>query len=501
MMRSRVVGVVSVAVAAVLACATFAHGQATSSSPANRRPNIVLIVADDQGFNSVGYRGGWVQTPQIDRIAQQGVSLERLYVSPMCSPTRAGLMTGRYPMRFGMARSVVRPWARFGLPPEERTLPEQLAEAGYRHRGIFGKWHLGHLASQWHPLTQGFTEFEGAYNGAVDYWTRERNGELDWHVNYTPTERKGYTTDVIADAAVRFIRGRAAEGPFFCYVPFTAPHEPLQAPEAYLARYARFDDNPADGRPSELQTLAAMITCMDDGIGRIMKALDETGVAGNTIVWFISDNGGLKRFAEANRPLRDGKLTVYEGGVRVPGAVWWPGVIEGGRKVAEPIMNLDILPTLLRAAHLDARSDRPIDGVDVLDVLTGRAKSLPPRDMYFFTGQSGLEREQIAIISADGWKLVVSGPDVRRPEGFQTPRHRVELFQLSEDPGEEKDLSAAQAGRVAELGRKLVAFRASEPAASMPPRNEPPRGFRPPRQWRNTPANPQDGGPTSRPGS
>ncbi len=486
MSRSREPAVL--AIAAVLALVPVAGGEPASSSPANPPPNIVLIVADDLGYNSVGYHGRWIRTPHIDRLAAEGVALERFYVSPMCSPTRVGLMTGRYPMRLGLARSVIRPWARYGLPPEERTLPELLGQAGYRHRGAFGKWHLGHLAPQWHPLAQGFTQFEGLYNGAADYWTRIRDGEPDWHVDYTPTERRGYTTDLIADAAARFIREHSAAGPFFCYVPFTAPHDPLQAPEAYLKRYAELDDAPSDGRPSDLQALAAMITCMDDGIGRILQALDDTGAARNTLVWFLSDNGGLKRLRGVNRPLRDGKLTVYEGGVRVPSVVRWPGVVDGGRRIDEPMINLDVLPTLLRAAGAEKPTGRPIDGVDALDVLAGRAKALPARDLYCFTGQSGIEQEQIAVTTADGWKLVVIGPDIRRPEGFRSPAHRVELFRLADDPREEKDLSSSEPGRVQELGRRLIAFRNAEPPDAMAPENHPPKGFRPPPRWRNAPA-------------
>lgn len=465
----------------LLSTAVFAQAQSTT------QPNIVLIVADDLGWNSVGYHGAWVQTPQIDRLANMGVALERYYVCPMCSPTRAGLMTGRYPMRYGMGRSVVRPWAKYGLPPEEVTIPEVFAQAGYKHRGIFGKWHLGHLAPQWHPLSQGFTDFIGVYNGAADYWTRDRNGQIDWHENSTPGNPEGYTTDLIADAAAQFIRKNAADGPFFCYVPFTAPHDPFQAPEPYLSRYKQLDDNPNDARPSDLQTLAAMITCMDDGIGRIMKALEETSTLRNTLVWFMSDNGGIKRIGNVNTPLREGKLTVYEGGVCTPSAVWWPGVIEGGRKLNTPVMNLDVLPTLTHAAGVQPKFDKQLDGVDVLDLLTGRTQAAPARDMYFFTGQTGLEKEQIAITSADGYKLIVSGPDIRRPEGFRTPRHRVELFNLNDDPGEANDLSANSPDRVNELGRKLIAFRASEPANSLPPMNEPPRGFKPPPHWKNAP--------------
>lgn len=471
------------AIALTLPCANAADPKPIT------QPNIVLIVADDLGFNSVGYHAKWVQTPNIDRLAQQGVSLERFYVSPMCSPTREGLMTGRYPMRFGMARSVIRPWMHAGLPPEEDTLPELLGQAGYRHRGAFGKWHLGHLGPQWHPLAQGFTEFEGMYNGAANYWNRDRDGEPDWHVNYTPTQKQGYTTDLIADAAAAFIRKHAKDGPFFCYVPFSAPHEPFQAPDAYLAKYAALDDNPSDGKPSERQTLAAMINCMDDGIGKVLQALRDSNATSNTLIWFMSDNGGTMRVPGQNTPLREGKLTTYEGGVRVPAAVWLPGAIEGGRKISEPIANIDVLPTLLHAADAKTTSAKPLDGVDVWEVLAGKAASLKPRDLYFFDGQSGIEKEQIAIIAADGWKLVISGPDIRRPEGYRTQQHRVELFNLAVDPVEANDLSTSQPERTAELGKKLIAFRASEPPSSLATQNKPPAGFKPPHQWAiNSPA-------------
>ena len=275
-----------------------------------------------------------------------------------------------------------------------------------------------------------------------------------------------------------FIREHTTKQPFFCYVPFTAPHKPLQVPETYLARYAGLEDKPADGKPSKLQTLAAMITCMDDGIGRILHALEQTGTRQNTLIWFISDNGGVKRFPGVNHPLRKGKLTVYEGGVRVPGVVFWPGVIEGGRKVTEPVSNIDILPTLLHVARVGKMPRNPIDGIDILDVLTGRGEKLPPRDLYCFNGQAGIEKEQAAIISADSWKLVVIGPDIRRPEGFHTARHHVELFHLVSDPNEERDLSAGHPDRVAELGRRLITFRSSEPADAMRPKNKRPRGWK-----------------------
>ena len=466
-----------------------APGQPPPQRPAHP-PNVILIVADDLGWNAVGYHGGFVKTPNIDRIARSGVELDRFYVSPMCSPTRASLMTGRYPLRFGMGRSVVRPWAKFGLPPEERTLPEALAGAGYARRAAFGKWHLGHLAPEWHPLAQGFTEFKGCYNGAADYFTRVRDGEVDWHRGREPLDENGYTTDLIADAAASFVARQPKDAPFFCYVAFTAPHDPLQAPDKYLAPYAHLDRNAKDGKPSPKQLAAAMTACMDDGIGRIMTAVENAGVSRNTFVWLISDNGGVRRIPDTNAPLRAGKLTVYEGGVRVPSAVWWPGVLEGGRKITTPLAAVDVLPTVLGTCVpqlADMGAAGPLDGHNALDVLSGKAPAgdLASRDLYCFSGQEGPEAEQLAMIAPDGWKLVIAGPDVRRAGGYQTPQHRVELFHLSEDPLERTDLAAGQPERVAALAKKLVAFRRSEPAASLPPMNRKPADFRPPPHWRN----------------
>ena len=457
------------------------------ASAQTKRPNIVIIVADDLGWNAVGYHGGFVKTPNIDRIASQGVALERFYVSPMCSPTRAGLLTGRYPMRYGMARSVVRPWAQFGLPPGERTLAEALGEAGYPNRGAFGKWHLGHLEPKWHPLSQGFTAYKGLYNGAGDYFNRKRDGETDWHRDGEPVEEKGYTTNLITDAATEFITKSAKEGPFFCYVPYSAPHDPFQAPDEYIKRYQHLDDDPADGRPSNKQVMSAMITCMDDGIGRILGAIEKAGVANDTLVLFMSDNGGVGGIAENNKPLRAAKLTVFEGGVRVPAVIWWPGVIEGGRKVDAPIVNVDIFPTVLALAGGTTQGSKPLDGADVSAVLTGTSGSTPKRDLYFFNGQTGLETEQNAVTTPEGWKLIVQGPDVRREGGFRTDKHKVELFNVLEDPSEQTDRASEKPEIVKELGAKIIAFRKSEPKESLPPINRKPPKFEPPPSWKNAP--------------
>jgi arylsulfatase B len=458
---------------------------ARAAEPSAQKPNIIVIVSDDQGWNTTSYHNGFVKTPNIDRIAAQGVQLDRFYVSPMCSPTREGLATGRYPMHFGMGRSVVRPWAKWGVPPEERTLAETLGDAGYANRGAFGKWHMGHLLQRWHPLSQGFTKFEGVYNGAADYWTRERDGEVDWHHDRTPSDDKGYTTNLVADAASEFVTQHAKDSsPFFAYVPFSAPHDPFQAPDEYVKRYANLDDKPDDGKPSDKQLYAAMIACMDDGIGKILDSVQKAGIADNTLVWFLADNGGVLKIPENNKPLRDGKLTVYEGGVRTLGAVLWPGHIEGGRKIEAPVMNIDILPTLISIVGGKIKGGQPLDGVDCSQVLLGKTSETPARDLYFFTGQNGLQNEQIAVTQPDGWKLIVIGPDVRK--GIKPDDHKIELFNVKDDPSESKDQAKEKPELVEQLSKKLIDFRASEPAKSLPPLNKKPADFKPPKHWEPT---------------
>ncbi|MCZ6793449.1 MAG: sulfatase-like hydrolase/transferase [Planctomycetota bacterium] len=447
------------------------------------KPNIVVILADDLGWSDVGYHGGPIRTPHIDRLAREGVELDRFYSCPMCSPTRAGLLTGRYPIRYGLARAVIPPWRDFGLDTTEVTLPEALARAGYRHRGIFGKWHLGHRRAKWHPLARGFTRFRGHYNGAIDYFTHERDGERDWHVDYEPSDEKGYSTELIARAAGRFIEKHAADGPFLCYVPFNAPHGPFQAPQAYLDRYP----DVADGRK---RTLSAMISCLDDGVGRILESIDRGGIRENTLVWFFSDNGGVRAVKDNNLPLRGDKLDVFEGGVRVPACVRWPARLRGGRKVTAPLAYIDVLPTLLRIAGVDEPPGKPLDGLDVLDVLTGEKPTLA-RDLFHYQGQSGPRQEKIAL-ATPRWKLVVLGPNVAGSP-FPSPEHRVFLFDIQKDPNEKKNLAAQHPDTVERLAGRLKDFRRLQPPDGVPEYGRGRQGFRAPKDWRVKAPAPQGG--------
>jgi len=200
------------------------------------RPNIVFLLADDLGWADVGFHGGEISTPQLDKLARAGARLEQFYVQPVCSPTRAALMTGRYPMRYGLQVGVVRPWAQYGLPLEERTLPQALKEAGYT-TAICGKWHLGHFRREYLPTQRGFVHQYGHYNGALDYFTHIRDGGFDWHRNDQACHDEGYATHLLAREAVRIIREQPAGKPLFLYVPFNAVHSPHQVPENYLNPY------------------------------------------------------------------------------------------------------------------------------------------------------------------------------------------------------------------------------------------------------------------------
>ena len=457
-----------------------------STVVAAKQPNIVIVVADDLGWADVGFHSDRIPTPHLDRIAREGVELDHFYVFPMCSPTRAGLMSGRYPIRFGMARAVIPPWRNFGLDPSEVTLPEVLAKVGYEQRGVFGKWHLGHNNTKWHPNNQGFTHFHGHYNGAIDYFDLTREGERDWHVNETASGEQGYSTDLIAGAASRFIAKHAkGAAPYLCYVPFNAPHSPFQAPEKYLKKFAHLAEGTVKGKnANKRQKVAGMVSCMDDGIGQILRAIDDSGEGDDTLVWFFSDNGGVSAIADNNLPLRGNKLDVWEGGVRVAAAIRWPsGGIHGGKKVSVPLSCIDVLPTLAKLTAGESSTslgNKPFDGRDVLDVLQAKRRRLD-RELYFYHGQAGEEREKIAIRTAK-WKLLINGPNIASGE-WKTAKHDRFLFRIDRDPSETTDLLSRHPEVAARLAKKLVSHRKLQPQDGVGVYNAGRKKFKAPKNW------------------
>ncbi len=438
------------------------------------RPNIVIIVADDLGFSDVGFRGSDIQTPNLDRLAARGVVLERFYVAPMCSPTRAGLMTGLHPMRLGLARSVLPPHRDYGLDPQAETLPEMLARAGYPHRACFGKWHLGHLRPEWHPLAQGFNHFVGCLNGAIDYFTHERDGERDFHRNRSSYPVDGYATDILAAEASAYIGAVPAGEPYFVYLPFNAPHSPYQAKPEDLAKYP---DRPA-GRS---RTYAAMVDSLDQGIGRVLDSIAARSDADNTLVLFFSDNGGVPGVGN-NAPLRGAKLTPYEGGIRAAALLHWPaGGIAGGMRFHGHLGYIDVMPTLHAAVGLEPSPAPAYDGVNVLPALLGAAP-LPERPWFTYFDQGGEKRERLAV-QRGRHKLVVERP---APDGNPRESTSIQLFDLFADPGETLDLVPFEPDLTAELQAELERFYRLRREDQTPRYGDGREGFVAPKDWQIT---------------
>lgn len=378
-----------------------------------KKPNIIIILADDLGWGDVGFHGSSIKTPFLDQLCKEGVELTRYYTAPISSPTRAGLMTGRYPNRVGIRETTIPPWSDFGLDTSEQLLPEMLAEAGYKNRAIIGKWHLGHNTLQYHPMRRGFTHFYGHLNGAIDYFTHKREGETDWHYDYEPSPDKGYSTNLLTAEALRCLKQYAGEDtPFMMYVAYNAPHGPLQAPEEDLKLYgydpakpkyksnAESEDGGADlghGNTAR-QTYAAMVTCLDRGIGQILQLLKELKIEDNTLVIFHSDNGAAGNGAVAsNGGLRGYKLDEWEGGVKSPAIIRWPAAgLVGGGQIDQVMGYVDLFPTLKDIAGVKSEPVKPFDGISMWPVLS---RKIPKIDRHFYLGHG-------AIISGD-WKLIL----------------------------------------------------------------------------------------------
>ena len=434
----------------------------------SRKPNIIFILADDLGYSDLSYCGGWIQTPNIDKLAAAGTHLDQFYVQPLCSPTRASLMTGRYPMRYGLQAGVIRPWAQHGLPLEERTLAEALKAAGYT-TAIFGKWHLGHLDHRYLPTARGFDHQYGHYNGSIDYFTHIRDGALDWNRDDKPLREEGYATDLISAESVRLIEKHDFSQPLFLYIPFNAPHSPFQAPQSYLDLFKSIQE-------PRKRAYAAMVTCFDNAIGQIVSALDKRGVRNNTLIFFCSDNGGMN-IVSNNRPLRGQKGLLYEGGIRVRAFAVWPGVLKPGKVVREPLHMVDMFPTLLKLAggSLEPKNGRPLDGQDAWTTISEGKPSPHHEILLNVTPFNG-------AIRCGDWKLIQNGHlegNYNRP---MPTEHKFELFNLAEDPYEKNDLSQKNPQKLEELKIRLKFYADQAAEAHILP-DKMPKDFKIPKAW------------------
>lgn len=458
------------AVLAISVAVTASHRPIAQQSRPGDKPNIVFILADDLGYGDVGFTGGrQIKTPNLDALAASGARLEQFYVQPLCSPTRAALLTGRYPMRLGLQVGVVRPWAQYGLPLEERTLAQALRDAGYM-TAIAGKWHLGHFDRRYLPTARGFDHQYGQYNGAIDYYTHERDGGFDWHRDDRACRDEGYTTDLLGREAARII-GDAGARPFFLYVAFNAPHEPHQVPDKYKADYAELKE--------PRRTYAGMVTAMDEAVGTIVRALDEKGLRRNTLIVFSSDNGGVRPGPLSdNGRFRAGKATLYEGGVRVAAFAAWPGRIQPGTVVNEPLHIVDWYPTLLKLAGASVRPQASIDGRDAWPTITAGKPSPHDEILVNATPHTG-------AIRVGPWKLILNGDyndvwDAERGTQRASARETVELFNLAEDPSEQKNLADAHPAKVKELRARYDILAAQAVPPKIKPRAP---DFKVPKVW------------------
>jgi len=350
---------------------------AAGREDAGRSPNIVVIVSDDQGYadSSCYDHPKEVSTPGIDRLAGEGVRFTSGYASGyVCAPTRAGLLTGRYQQRFGFYTAGD---SRTGMPVTEITLADVLSKNGYA-TAIIGKWHVG-IEPEYRPLRRGFDEFYGFLgHGAHDYFKLDITDEYtSIYRNDKPINDTGYLTNNLAREAVSFIE-RRQKRPFFLYLPFNAVHWPLQALGKHIDRFDTGDEN--------RDIYLAMLVCMDEAIGKVLDALKRTGVDEDTLVIFFSDNGGAKKNFANNGALRDYKQTVYEGGIRVPFIVLWPGKLPGGTVCDEPVISLDVMPTVCAAAGAELPDDRVYDGRDMLPVILGQAKKPLHEALFWYDG-------------------------------------------------------------------------------------------------------------------
>ncbi len=409
---------------------------------AKRPPNFIVLIADDLGWRDVGYHESEIRTPNLDRLAREGVRLERYYVYPTCSPTRAGLLTGRNPSRFGI-QSPIADRSTETLPDGAMTLARALKGRGYVS-ALVGKWHLG-LRPEAGPRRFGFDHSYGYFHGQIDPYTHlYKNGDRTWHRDDAFTDEEGHATDLIAAEAVRFLETKREE-PFLLWVAFSVPHHPLQEEEKWTAPYRGKISDPWR------RLFAASVSHMDAAIGRIVEALEKSGKAGETILLFSSDNGGQQSYSSKteyggtfephmtlgnNRPLRDWKGSLYEGGVRVPAFVHWRGRLRSATLEA-PVSVLDWFPTFLRLAGAAAAPEWKIEGKDVWALLAQEERTPPARTIYWNVGTAS------AIVSGD-WKLIVS----RAGE--------AELYNVSRDPKETKNLAASMPAKVEEVSKLMA---------------------------------------------
>lgn len=432
--------------ATLLFASVLLAGIVAAAPPVTRairpEPNLLVLIADDLGWGDVSMHCGMTRTPHLDGLATDGLELQRFYAHPVCSPTRAAFLTGQMPRRFGIVHPL---GAREpGLPAGLPMLPRTLQSAGYQ-TFLVGKWHLG---TQSPPRQSGFDHFYGFMGPEVDYFKHtSRNGAVDWQRNGQTVDEAGYSTQLLADEAIRLLGKRDPAKPFFLEVAFNAPHFPLSAPAEYLAKYTDL--------PPGMATYAAVVQALDDAVGRVLAALDKQGLRDNTLVVFFSDNGAGGVQGGSNGPFRAGKDTVFEGGIRTLCLMRWPGQIPAGTISQQPLAVYDLFPTLAAAAGVPMKTGQPLDGKNLWPAI--QTGVLQERSPFL------IAHTDFALFDGD-WKLI------------ETANGQRSLYQIAKDPDETMnvraifpDVTRRLEARLAEVKQDLPELRARpRPATGRP---------------------------------
>ncbi|CAH0992033.1 Arylsulfatase [Sinobacterium norvegicum] len=482
---------------AIAAFSAIILSAAISAQAADTKPNVLIFVADDLGYADMGFKGSQIQTPNLDRLAGEGAVLNRFYTAPICSPTRAALMTGRDPGTLGVAYSVILPWDTGGVHTDEHFMPESFQQAGYQ-TAMVGKWHLGHSQQVFHPNERGFDSFYGHLHTEVGFYPPFANlGGIDFQRNGKTIDDQGYETFLLADEASRWIEQRDKTRPFFMYLPFLAPHEPLEAPDEFVEKYKDLEDQREPARspssdmsafghilPSRRPLYAAVVDAMDQSIGQVLDTLDSENIADNTIVLFFSDNGATRvdgRGGGDNAPLRGGKAESYEGGIRVAALARWPQHIAAGSEIDEMITVMDVFPTLAAATGIKAQNKKTFDGYNALKTLT-EDQPVERDNIVIFGSEIPLYGSfNFAAIEGD-WKLV---------QWVEQDLYQItvknELYNLSNDIGEWNDLSDKHPEQVKRMTEAIAQWRANYPINGTRARIAAPPGWHPPLDWSTFP--------------
>jgi len=434
---------------------------------ASGRPNFIIIMVDDMGYagpSITPYSNPNYETPGMDQLAREGLRFSDFHSSgTVCSPTRAGLLTGRYQQRTGI-EAVIHPYPQHpesqkGLRRSETTFAELLKNSGYA-TGIVGKWHLGYPErnSEFHPENHGFDYFRGYHSGNIDYINHWGDHyEHDWWHGRTETPEEGYTTHLINRYALEFI-DQNKERPFCLYIAHESPHAPIQGPNDPIQRGPGMKER----KTSVAEAMKQMILEMDTGVNQVRERIVELGLDKNTLILFFSDNGDAPQTDTGSPDLRGRKGSVYEGGHRVPAIAWWPGRIKANTQTDALSITLDVMPTLLSIAGIDPPANRPLDGVDISPLLFGN-KSLPRRPLFWASLSNNGNRSE--AMREGVWKLVVQHPDAR--EGTYE-KEAVELYRLDRDLGETINLAEQQGRRTARMLKQLKEWLADTERTATP---------------------------------